>query len=122
MLDDLERRAKDGRLWVGSDLDVHKYEAERDAANLKVLKASEEEIDFLLPGLDPATVGSLPLRYDAPLTIICDVPAGWTKAWVRCMRHLLGEKMASFEVPVKDGRAVFDIPRGWFGVSVRKAD
>ena len=122
MLDDLEARAKDGRLWVGSAIDVHKYEAERDAAKLRVLKVSEDQIDFLLPGLDPATAGSLPLRYDAPLTIVCDVPAGWSKAWVRCMRHRLGEKMASFEVPVKDGRAVFDIPRGWFGVSVRKAD
>ena len=123
MLDDLEARAKAGRLWVGSAIDVHKYEAERDAAKLKVLKADGNGIDFLLPGLDPMTVGYLSLRYDVPLTIVCDVPADWTKAWVRCMRQYpVGERWAALEIPVKDGRAVFDIPREWIGVSVRKAD
>ena len=122
MLDDLEARAKAGRLWVGSAIDVHKYEAERDAAKLKVLKADENGVDFLLPGLDPATVGNLPLRYDAPLTIVCDVPAGWTKARVSCQRNARkGTDAADLEVPAKDGRAVFDIPRDWIGVSVRKA-
>ena len=123
MLDDLEARAKAGRLWVGSAIDVHKYEAERDAAKLRVLKASDEGIDFLLPGLDPATDGNLPLLYDVPLTIVCDVPAGWTKARAHCQRNARkGADAADLEVLAKDGRAVFDIPRDWIGVSVRKAE
>ena len=123
MLDDLEARAKDGRLWVGSAIDVHKYATERDAAKLQVLKADENGIDFLLPGLDPMTVGNLSLRYDVPLTIVCDVPAGWTKARAQCQRAArVGIEWADVEAPAKDGRAVFDIPREWIGVSVRKAD
>ena len=102
---------------------MHKYETERDAAKLQVLKADENGVDFLLPGLDPATVGNLPLLYDAPLTIVCDVPAGWTKVRAHCQRNARkGADAADLEVPAEDGRAVFDIPRDWIGVSVRKAE
>ena len=122
MLDDLEARAKAGRLWVGSAIDVHKYATERDAAKLQVLKASEDGYDVLLPGLDPAKEGNLPLLYDCPLTIVCDAPAGWTKARVACQRSARkGTDAADLEVPVKDGRIVFDLPRNWIGVTVRKA-
>ena len=96
MLDDLEARAKAGRLWVGYDV--------------------------LLPGLDPAKEGNLPLLYDCPLTIVCDAPAGWTKARVACQRNARkGTDAEDLEVPVKDGRIVFDLPRNWIGVTVRKA-
>ena len=60
---------------------------------------------------------------DAPLTIVCDVPAGWTKARAHCQLNARkGADAADLEVPAKDGRAVFDIPRDWIGVSVRKAE
>lgn len=122
MLDDLEARAKAGRLWVGSAIDVHKYATERDAAKLQVLKASEDGYDVLLPGLDPAKEGNLPLLYDCPLTIVCDAPAGWTEARVACQRNARkGTDAADLVVPVKDGRIVFDLPRNWIGVTVRKA-
>jgi len=106
MLDDLEARAKAGRLWVGSAIDVHKYATERDAAKLQVLKASEDGYDVLLPGLDPAKEGNLPLLYDCPLTIVCDAPAGWTEARVRCERNAASVSPDPLEVPVKDGRIV----------------
>jgi peptidoglycan/xylan/chitin deacetylase (PgdA/CDA1 family) len=119
MLDDLEARAKAGRLWVGSAIDVHKYETERDAAKLQVLKASDAGYDVLLPGLDPAKEGSLGLLYDCPLTIVCDAPAGWTKARVVCRRQaIVGKEWADLEVPVEDGRIVFSPPREWIGFSV----
>jgi len=122
MLDDLEARAKAGRLWVGSAIDVHKYATERDAAKLQVLKASEDGYDVLLPGLDPAKEGNLPLLYDCPLTIVCDAPAGWTEARVACQRNARkGTDAADLVVPVKDGRIVFDMPRPWVGFTVRKA-
>ena len=119
MLDDLEARAKAGRLWVGSAIDVHKYATERDAAKLQVLKASDAGYDVLLPGLDPAKEGSLGLLYDCPLTIVCDAPAGWTKARVVCRRPaIVGKQWADLEVPVEDGRIVFSPPREWIGFSV----
>ena len=55
--------------------------------------------------------------------IVCDVPAGWTKVRAHCQRNARkGADAADLEVPAKDGRAVFDIPRDWIGVSVRKAE
>lgn len=119
MLDDLEARAKAGRLWVGSAIDVHRYAAARDAAGLKVLRSDADGIDFLLAGLDPAAEGALSPRFAAPLTIVCDVPAGWTTARVECPRG--AAKGESFAVAAKDGRLVFDLPLGWTGVSVRPA-
>ena len=124
MLDDLEARAKAGRLWVGSAIDVHKYETERDAAKLQVLKASDAGYDLLFPGLDfiHAGPGAPGPEYDCPLTVVCDAPAGWTKARVRCERAASAKLPEPLEVPVEDGRIVFDMPRDWIGVTVRKAD
>ena len=119
MLDELEARVKAGRLWCGSAIDVHRYAATRDAAGLKVLRSDADGIDFLLAGLDPAAEGALPPRFAAPLTIVCDVPAGWTTARVECPRG--AAKGESFAVAAKDGRLVFDLPPGWTGVSVRPA-
>ena len=122
MLDELEARAKDGRLWVGSAIDVHKYETERDAADLKVVKADANGFDVLLSGLDPAKEGAPPRQYDVPLTIVCDAPAGWTKARVVCRRTATpGPRPAEMVVPVKDGKIVFDLPRAWIGLSVLRS-
>ena len=77
---------------------------------------------LLLSGLDPAKEGALPKNYDMPLTIVCNAPAGWTKARVACQRSACkGTDAADLVVPVKDGRIVFDLPRNWIGVTVRKA-
>ncbi len=123
MLDDLEARAKAGRVWVGSTIDVEKYKTEREKAGLQVLRASDAGYDVLLPGLDPAKEGSLGLLYDCPLTVVCDGPAGWTKARVVCRRPVRAEtNRTDLEVPVADGRVVFDLPREWIGFSVLRAD
>ena len=122
MLDELEARAKDGRLWVGSAIDVHKYETERNAADLKIVKADANGFDLLLSGLDPAKEGALPKNYDMPLTIVCKAPAGWTKARLVCRRTATpGPRPPETVVPVKDGKIVFDAPRAWIGFSVLRA-
>ncbi|MBQ3811263.1 MAG: polysaccharide deacetylase family protein [Kiritimatiellae bacterium] len=124
MLDDLEARAKTGRLWVGSAIDVHKYETERDGAKLRVLRADANGIDFLLPGLDPIEEGWLGPLYDYPLTIICTVPADWKSIRVNAPRVSRVDALAAEGIvfPVKDGRSVFDLPSGIIGVTIRKAD
>lgn len=123
MLDDLEARAKAGRLWVGSAIDVHRYAAARDALRLTTVEVSEDGLDFRVEG-DPGQQ----LGVTAPRpTLVCSVPADWTRARVRSELFIFGSKdladraRKGFEVPVSDGRLVFDLPLGWTGVSVRPA-
>lgn len=123
MLDDLEARAKAGRLWVGSAIDVHRYAAARDAIRFADVEVSEDGLDFRVEG-DPGQQ----LGVTAPRpTLVCSVPADWTRARVRSELFTFGSKELAdrarkgFEVPVSDGRLVFDLPLGWTGVSVRPA-
>ena len=124
MLDDLGARVKAGRLWVGSAIDVHRYAAARDALRLTTVEVSEDGLDFRVEG-DPGQQ----LGVTAPRpTLICAVPADWTRARVRSELFTFGSKELAdrarkgFEVPVSDGRLVFDLPLGWVGVSIRKAE
>ena len=111
MLDDLEARAKDGRLWVGSAIDVHKYETERDAARLSDVAATADGLDFSLEGLpDPAV-------FDVPLSLVCAAPDGWASA--RIVRSA-PDGDAAFRVPVVEGRLVFDVPPAPARFSVRR--
>ena len=127
MLDDLEARAKAGRLWVGSAIDVHRYAEARDAVRITDVRVSEDGLDFWVREGGDAGVKWRGLR--APkLSLVCAVPEGWTRARVRATSNLFGsaelDKICreGFEVPVADGRLVFDLPLGWCAVSVRKAD
>ena len=124
MLDDLGARVKAGRLWVGSAIDVHRYAAARDALRLTTVEVSEDGLDFRVEG-DPGQQ----LGVTAPRpTLVCSVPADWTRARVRSELFTFGSKELAdrarkgFEVPVSDGRLVFDLPLGWVGVSIRKAE
>ena len=94
-----------GRLWVGSAIDVHKYEAERNAARLSDATPSEEGVGFALGGL------SDPKVFDVPLTIVCAAPEGWTSARIFRTEGDAAPTAAPFaSVPVVDGRIVFDVP------------
>ena len=124
MLDELEARAKAGRLWVGSAIDVHRYAAARDAIRFTDVEVSEDGLDFRVEGDAGQQLGVTSPRP----TLVCAVPAGWTRARVRSELFTFGSKELAdrarkgFEVPVSDGRLVFDLPLGWVGVSVRKAE
>ena len=114
MLDELERRAKDGRLWVGSAIDVHRYVEARDATRIADVHASEAGLDFKV---------ETDSQRSYPLTLICNVPESWSFAKVDCTMTSSGQKPVPFEkLPVTDGRILFDLPVGCVGVSVRKAD
>ena len=133
MLDDLETRAKADRLWVGSAIDVHAYERIRETARIKDVEISGEGLDFKVEGVSwresRVKVGGSWHKAQIPgPTLVCAVPKDWTRARVRATRNLFGSaEMAKiaregFVVPVAGGRLVFDLPVGWVGVSVRKAD
>ena len=124
MLDDLEARAKAGRLWVGSAIDVHRYAAARDAIRFTHVDAPDGGLDFRVEGDPGQQLGTTAPRP----TLVCAVPADWTRARVRSELFTFGSKELAdrarkgFEVPVADGRILFDLPLGWVGVSVRKAE
>ena len=124
MLDDLEARVKAGRLWVGSAIDVHRYAAARDAIRFTNVDVSENGLDFRIEGDAGQQLG---LTAPRP-TLVCSVPADWTRARVRSelftfgCKELADRARKGFEVPVSAGRIVFDLPLGWVGVSVRKAE
>ena len=124
MLDELERRAKDGRLWVGSEIDVRRYADARDAVRITGLEIREDGLEFQVEGDMGQQLG---LRAPRP-TLVCAVPENWKRVHVRALSHVFGSKdladraRKGFEVPVADGRVVFDLPLGWVGVEVRKDD
>lgn len=123
MLDELEARVKAGRLWCGSAIDVHRYAAARDAIRFTDVEVSEDGLDFRVEGDAGQQLGVTAPRP----TLVCSVPADWTRARVRSELFTFGSKELAdrarkgFEVPVSDGRLVFDLPPGWTGVSVRPA-
>ena len=124
MLDELEARAKAGRLWVGSAIDVHRYAQARDAVRITGLEIREDGLEFQVEGDMGQQLG---LRAPRP-TLVCAVPENWKRVRVRALSHVFGSKdladraRKGFEVPVAGGRLVFDLPLGWVGVEVRKAD
>ena len=100
-----------GRLWVGSAIDAHKYETERDAARLSDIAVSADGIDFSLGGLPDPTV------FDVSLTLVCDAPPGWASARVT---RAADSRETSLRVPVVNGRLVFEVPPAPARFSVRK--
>ena len=124
MLDELERRAKDGRLWVGSEIDVRRYADARDAVRITGLEIREDGLEFQVEGDMGQQLGVTAPRP----TLVCTVPADWTRARVRSELFIFGSKdladraRKGFAVPVSGGRVVFDLPLGWVGVEVRKDD
>jgi hypothetical protein len=92
-LDKLE--AKRAQLWVPGAIEAHKYETERNAANVRVLQADEQRIRLQV------TCKIDPQLYDYPLTLVTQVPA----AWKQCRIVQEASKMA---VPVVDRVVKYD--------------
>lgn len=67
---------KRDELWVTDPISIHKYETERDGAKIEVAAAGPTEIRIRL------TTKADPKLYDAPLTLVTEVPNLWMKAEV----------------------------------------
>lgn len=64
------------QLWLTDHLSAYKYQAERKAAEVKVVESGEKQVKLRLTStMDPAL-------YDQPLTLATKVPAGWSKVQV----------------------------------------
>ncbi|MBE3123717.1 MAG: polysaccharide deacetylase family protein [Planctomycetes bacterium] len=59
------------RLWITDPISVHKYETERDGAELKVLESGPKQVRLSL------ACKANPALYDLPLTLVVPVPAAW---------------------------------------------
>jgi len=100
VLDALKQRQEKGELWITDHISYHQYEQERAAARVKVAKASDQELVIEL------TATTDPKFYDLPLTLLSDVPAGWTQAQVT-----QGKTVTT--VPVTAGRVQYSaLPNG----------
>lgn len=76
-----ERREK---LWITDHISAHKYETERDGAEVKIVVSRADMIQLALSSkADPKI-------YDQPLTLVIRVPAAWTK-----VRASQGERSVS---------------------------
>ncbi len=73
-LDKLE--ARHDRLWITDQISAHKYEAERAGGTVRVVEAGSRKIRLTL------TSQADPQLYDAPLTLVTQVPAAWAQCQV----------------------------------------
>lgn len=96
LLDALE--AHRDRIWITDHISAHKYQTERDSAEVKTLAIADRQIRLVL------TCRADPKLYDLPLTLVVSVP------WKRC-RVTQGAARAT--VAVADGLARFQaLPNG----------
>ncbi|HRH94752.1 MAG TPA: polysaccharide deacetylase family protein [Prosthecobacter sp.] len=67
---DIARQHQD-KLWIAGMADIHKYQTERNASKLTLVKADERSLTFQLAVSTDATL------YDQPLTLEIEPPALW---------------------------------------------
>lgn len=99
IFDGLKSRSDRGELWITDHISQHKYETQRNAAAVKILEKPGNGIEVQLAcTADPAL-------YDAPLTLVTEVPAAWKKVKVT-------QGGRSVLVEVEGGRAVYEAAPG----------
>jgi hypothetical protein len=94
IFDGLKERSDKGELWITDHISQHKYEKERDSTEVKTLRKEDRGIELELK------CSADPELYDAPLTLVTEVPADWKKVTVS-----QGESKTVAEV--KDGFVKF---------------
>lgn len=95
LLDGLKERSEKKELWVTDHITQHKYEVQRDASEVKVLRKIERGIELELKCSADADL------YDGSLTLITEVPKSWNKVIVT-----QGDQKT--EVTAKEGSVKFD--------------
>lgn len=76
VLDGLKERRDRGDLWITDHVTWHQYQEERRSAQVAVHEASATRITLAL------TCSADPAFYDCPLTLVTQVPAGWSQVLV----------------------------------------
>lgn len=76
LLDGLKERRDKGDLWITDHISAHKYFTEQATAKVRVLAANERSIQLELKS------DADPNLYDAPLTLVTEVPPAWQHSTV----------------------------------------
>ena len=76
VLDGLKERRDAGKLWITDHISWYKYQTERETAKLRTLEATGGQIKLELTSTSDAEL------FDQPLTLITQVPAGWSQVSV----------------------------------------
>jgi peptidoglycan/xylan/chitin deacetylase (PgdA/CDA1 family) len=105
LLDYLKAKQDGRELWVTDHISWHQYLTERDAASVKTLKVIANGIQLEL------TSKADPKLYDLPLTLVTEVPAGWSECNI---------SQGAFQSRVKavNGMLVFDAAPNGVPVSI----
>ncbi len=85
--------SKQDQIWVTDHISSHKYETERNGAEVKVTEATDKKIQLSLTAKISPKFHDLdgkeytsdkidPKLYDAPLTLMTKVPANWQKCQI----------------------------------------
>ncbi|OGV57010.1 MAG: hypothetical protein A2X45_12535 [Lentisphaerae bacterium GWF2_50_93] len=90
MLDRLDANRE--KLWVTDPISMHKYETERNGAQVKILESGEKGIRIVLSTSADANL------YDLPLTLITKVPAAWKKCKITQSGKTVTAEAANGEV------------------------
>lgn len=104
-LDGLE--AREASVWITRHMDAYKYEKQRDAASIQIVKTSPHQISLQVTSdLDPEL-------YDQKLTLKTAVPAGWETGVVRQGADVT-------EVRVHNGVVLYDALPGKDPITITK--
>ncbi len=95
LLDRLKEKSDNGDLWITDHITQHKYEMQREATAVKVVRAAPKEIEL------EVTCSADPKWYDGVLTFIAEVPGDWKKV-------VVSQGDAKTTADVKDGVVKFD--------------
>lgn len=95
LLDALQQRRDEGKLWIIDHISAHQYETERDSAAVRTAETTPTRIRLEL------TCKAEPSLYDHPLTLITQVPGEWK----RCV---ITQGSRRSEHPVAHGAIQFD--------------
>lgn len=76
LLDGLQQRQADHRLWITDHISQHQYATERDSAELRVRTADDGALHVEL------SCQADPVLYRLPLTLLTEVPSHWRAARV----------------------------------------
>ena len=106
LLDKLE--ASRDQLWITDVVSYHKYLAERQEAELQVVRANKDHIELML------TSKADPALYDLPLSLSTKVPPDWKNC-------LVTQGPNKDTVPVKDGAAAYSALPGGGVISLQAA-
>lgn len=97
-------KQQEGQLWIAGMADIYKYQTERNAAKLTLVKSDAKSLAFKL---DCATDSAL---YDQPLTMELIPPTTWNRAGIKVLKD---QNAAMSAKPVKIGeqeRLHFEVP------------